>query len=128
MRVACRDNDDFEGEPKFAAGRWARAHRLRVDLGAMPSRRICCERKRSEIMPNSADAKHIVDKVFDILHVKTKAGGVTSCLDLPLYKRKQLLHSVVNREKPGVLELVEVRKVSTAVDLRDALSQILEDR
>ena len=74
--------------------------------------------------PSSLTASTV--KVFDILFVKT-AKSTKSLLAAPLWKRKALLDTLLTSEE-GVMEVVEVQRVSTAQHIIDFLMKLVEER
>lgn len=67
-----------------------------------------------------------VFKVFDVLYMRTTRGA-QSLLEVPLYKRKQLLQSIFTPKK-AVLEFADTTKASTTAELKNFLERILEER
>ena len=61
-----------------------------------------------------------------MLYIRTTRGG-QSLLEVPLYKRKQLLESIFT-PKPGVIEFADTTKASTTAELKGFLERILEER
>ncbi|KDE09821.1 hypothetical protein MVLG_00219 [Microbotryum lychnidis-dioicae p1A1 Lamole] len=66
-------------------------------------------------------------KVFDVLYIRTPKG-CQSLLKTALWKRKALIHKVIQAPVPGVLEIAEVKKISTAEEISDFLKVMLEER
>ncbi|SCV68522.1 BQ2448_643 [Microbotryum intermedium] len=66
-------------------------------------------------------------KVFDVLYIRTSIG-CQSLLKTALWRRKALIHKVIKSPVPGVLEIAEVKKISTADEISDFLKVMLEER
>ncbi|GAA5922726.1 DNA ligase (ATP) DNL4 [Sporobolomyces koalae] len=66
-------------------------------------------------------------KVFDVLYARGKNGNVESCLNKPLWIRKQLLANIVTPKK-GVLELADCVRATSVNDIKTYLERIVAER
>lgn len=68
-----------------------------------------------------------VVKVFDVLYARRKNAAGTSCLELPLWKRKYLLSTLFTPKK-GVIELADCVRAESKEDIKGYLEKIVAER
>ncbi|GAA5908080.1 uncharacterized protein JCM6883_004110 [Sporobolomyces salmoneus] len=66
-------------------------------------------------------------KVFDVLYARRKGKEGTSCLEMPLWKRKHLLSTLFTPKK-GVMELADAVRAESKEDIKTYLERIVAER
>ncbi|GAA6013367.1 hypothetical protein JCM11491_006368 [Sporobolomyces phaffii] len=66
-------------------------------------------------------------KVFDVLYARRKGGPGTSCLEMPLWQRKELL-STLFKPKKGILESADCLTGKEMGDIKTFLERIVAER
>ncbi|GAA5965465.1 hypothetical protein JCM3765_003291 [Sporobolomyces pararoseus] len=66
-------------------------------------------------------------KVFDVLYARRKYAAGTSCLEMPLWKRKYLLSTLFTPKK-GVIELADCVRAESKEDIKGYLEKIVAER